>query len=98
MPNRRRFVYFAQSGDAIKIGSTEKPEQRMRQIAVDIGQQPTIIAMIVGSFGTERLIHKYLAGCHEEGEWFRDCPEVRDLIAYLVAKGPFFQGLPIVKK
>ena len=93
MPHKR-CVYFLRCGDAIKIGCTVRLELRVQQIAKDIGATPEVIGWVFGTFATERLIHKHLAAFSEGEEWFRDCPEVRQLIDYLVAKGPIFHGLP----
>lgn len=90
----KRCVYFMLAGDAIKIGCTERLEIRRRQIAIDIGLEPELIGFVYANFQTEQLIHKRLKPFAEGNEWFRDCEEVRQLIDYLIAKGPMFQGLP----
>lgn len=91
----KRCVYFLRSGDAIKIGCTNKMADRFAVIARDIGNQVECIGWVYGNFATELLIHKHLADYAEGNEWFRDCAEVRSLIEYLVRKGPHFQGLPV---
>jgi hypothetical protein len=90
-----RVVYFCRSDDAIKIGCTGNIKRRLKQIAGDIEREPELLGFIFGTFATEKLIHKRLCAFSEGEEWFRDCTEVRDLIAYLLAHGPCFYGLPL---
>ncbi len=90
----KRCVYFLLSGDAIKIGCTDSMPTRFKDISRQIGNSVECIGWVYGAFATERLIHKKLSEFSEGNEWFRDCAEVRALIAYLLAKGPYFQGLP----
>lgn len=93
MPHKRA-TYFLRSGDAIKIGCTTRMYRRLPDIEKAIGNRCELLGWIYGSFATEKMIHKYLAA-HDEGEeWFADCPQVRALLAYLLEKGPHFQGLP----
>lgn len=91
----RRCVYFLRSGDAIKVGCTAHIDLRIRAIELQIDAKVEYLGAIYGTFQTENLIHKRLAPYADgEREWFRDCQEVRSLIAYLLAKGPHFHGLP----
>lgn len=90
----RRYIYFARAGDAIKIGCAQRPHRRMQEIERQIGRAVDLIGLIYGNFATETLIHRRLRDFAEGEEWFRDCDEVKNLISYLLAKGPYFQGLP----
>lgn len=94
MKIHKRIVYFVQSDDAIKIGCTKNLERRLSEVESGIRAKVSLIGWIYGTFATELLIHKRLAGHAEGNEWFRDCAEVRSLIQYLIDHGPFFQGLP----
>lgn len=90
----KRCIYFLRSDDAIKIGCSTNLRLRISQIERDISAKVELIGFIYGNFATENLIHKRLAPFAEGNEWFRDYEGVRELIQFLLAKGPLFQGLP----
>lgn len=93
----KRCVYFLQSGDAIKVGCTDRLGVRMPAIEAQLGNQVECIGWVFGSFGTENLIHKRLDQYRVKGEWFYDCPQVRELIQFITERGPFFYGLPPIE-
>jgi hypothetical protein len=86
-------VYFAQVGPYIKIGYSENPDRRVRNLMASATRYgapkgtPTrrcerhLIRSIRGSKNTEALIHQALADFCAGNEWFVDEPEVRDFIA-----------------
>lgn len=75
-----RQVYFAQCGDKIKIGVTVNALDRLQQLQQGSGEPIELIACIAGDYSTEAALHNKLQQFRINGEWFRDCPEVRAAI------------------
>lgn len=76
-------VYFAAFHELglVKIGVSNNVEQRLANIAKEEGCIGDLILTIAGNRRTEASQHRRFAKWHVRGEWFRDCPEVRRLIA-----------------
>lgn len=86
-------VYFAQVGPYIKIGYSENPEKRVRNLFKSGTRytapegtplhpsQRRLIRAIDGTWDTEQLIHVALEDFCLGLEWYVDEPEVRDFIA-----------------
>lgn len=72
-----RQVYFAQCGEKIKIGVTVNARDRLQQLRQGAGAPIKLLACVAGGYDTEAALHKKLAPHRVDGEWFRDCPEVR---------------------
>lgn len=75
-------VYFAQRGRRIKIGISRNP------IARCSGLQARLLATIPGDARTEAAMHLAFGHLAVGGEWFRDAPELRALIARIEASEP----------
>lgn len=73
-------VYFAQCGDRIKIGVANNVTARLAQLRTGAGGPLALIAAVDGGREVEKALHKKLARHHIDGEWFRDCEEVRKAI------------------
>lgn len=69
-------VYYMRNGKNIKIGTTSNLPNRMKVI-----KHQELLAIEPGSFGTEHMRHLEFAPHCVEGEWFADCPPIRDHIA-----------------
>lgn len=65
----------------IKIGTTIRLSERIKQIAAKIGHTPTILAILNGSFAEERALHDRFSGCLAWREWFYPYDELLQLIA-----------------
>ena len=83
------FVYFIQSGDFIKIGWSKTPELRVDQIRrggnalrprAGLAEDPVLLAYKPGTKRDEAALHQQFADQHDQGEWFRQCPELEALI------------------
>lgn len=81
-------IYFVHSGDSIKIGFSKTPEHRVRALATASPRPMDLLVTVAGSQKFERAIHAHLAPHRLNGEWFFDCPQVRDAIAEIVRLGP----------
>jgi hypothetical protein len=59
------FVYFARFNNRIKIGRSNDPERRAKELNADL------IGFVSGGRGLERHLHDELREYRERGEWFR---------------------------
>lgn len=74
---RPRWVYFAERGGLIKIGSSNQVAARMRAL------ETNLLAVCLGGFETERATHLRFAEYSLGHEWFADVPPLREYIAAL---------------
>lgn len=78
------FVYFAQpvGGGPIKIGKTRKhPEQRLSSLQVGSPVPLELLGWLSCEWWLEQALHRALEQHLVQGEWFKDAPEVRLLVA-----------------
>ena len=75
-----RFVYFAKSGDMVKVGCTVDPEQRLAQIGEWIPFEIELIAITPGTFQLEADLHAYFADSWSHLEWFRITPKIMAVV------------------
>lgn len=74
-------IYFATVGSRIKVGVSNNPLVRLRQLSRDAGGEPvTLIGSIKGGVKIEKAIHKAMALYRIKGEFYHDCPETRATI------------------
>jgi predicted DNA-binding transcriptional regulator AlpA len=84
LPHVGEVVYFIGFGDYIKIGFTSKPlEFRLSAIQVGAPEPLQVFATVPGRMADERRFHKQFAHVRLNGEWFRRCPELTELIEKL---------------
>lgn len=76
----KNFVYFFSAGDRIKVGISKNVLRRLGDVSRTSGLSLTHLGAIPGSYALERFIHEKLAAHRLEGEWFKDCDEVQNLI------------------
>lgn len=72
-----QFVYFLECDGKIKIGVTRNLKQRMASLKTAASSKIELIAAVEGGADVERALHRKLQPHRLEGEWFRDCAEVR---------------------
>jgi hypothetical protein len=75
------YVYFMKAKNRMKIGKANNPEERLKELQVGCPFPLSIIAKIPcrserESMRMERLMHKYFAKYHKQGEWFKCTPWV----------------------
>lgn len=77
-------VYFVQSGDAIKIGTSINVRRRL--VSLQTPYPPILLAVAAGGRTEEQELHRTFRHLHIHGEWFRAEPELLDYIASLDPK------------
>lgn len=70
-PGRRGFVYFAVAGDAVKIGFSIKPTERVKSLQTSATEYVEVVRLIPGTDQTERYFHGHFERYRLRGEWFR---------------------------
>jgi Meiotically up-regulated gene 113 len=82
-PFANRYLYFARCGDAVKIGVSDNPERRLREMQTGSPGMIVLLAVIKNAGHSELDCHRRLAHLHITGEWFRHTDEVNRLILEL---------------
>ena len=77
------FVYFARSGDAIKIGTSTNVRKRIKALATGTPLPPELVAVMAGGAWREKELHRRFAHLRVTGEWFRAGVELMEFIATL---------------
>lgn len=78
----RDVVYFARSGNLVKIGHSIQTEKRLAQLRTGSGQRLDLLGTIPGGPAREREIHKQWARLRVPGtEYFRATPDLMAFIA-----------------
>lgn len=78
------YTYFVRRGDEIKIGSSGRPDQRIKQLRWYYPEL-TVLAVVSDKIADEYQTHQRFAHLRLHGEWFRPEPELLDFIAGLGA-------------
>jgi hypothetical protein len=76
------FTYFVKRGNAIKIGHSAIPKQRISQLQVSFAEPLEVLAIVPNTFVTEADAHAKFAHLRMHGEWFEAHP---DLIEFILA-------------
>lgn len=86
---REGWVYFCSDGQAIKIGWSQKPEDRPKALATGNPRPLTILAQIPGTQRDEKLLHKLLAPYRTRptGEWFHARKPILALVGWAQRHG-----------
>jgi hypothetical protein len=66
----REVVYFARSGDLVKIGQTRNVAERIKQLRLMSAAPIDLVAFGLGDKLRELLVHAELDNSHHHGEWF----------------------------
>lgn len=74
------YTYFVRRGDAIKIGHSAIPKQRISQLQVAFPEPLEVLAIIPNTIVGEADAHAKFAHLRMSGEWFRAGPELLDFI------------------
>lgn len=80
---KNKALYFIACGDAVKIGMSSHPEDRLDRIAVGAPGKLRLLAKIPNMGHRESECHRRLKHLHTRGEWFRYTEEVDALISGL---------------
>jgi hypothetical protein len=84
-------IYFAQPSDGgrIKIGTTIRLSQRLKQLAAEHGCDLHVLAVQDGGPDDEVLLHRRFAHLRAVGEWFEPGD---DLVGFIMAEGRPWDG------
>lgn len=80
---KNKYLYFIACGDAVKIGISDNPEARLKELQTGAPARMRIIAKFEQRGQDEATLHNQLAHLHLYGEWFRHTSEIDDLIKSL---------------
>lgn len=79
-------VYFIQTASGpIKIGISKNPGRRLSALQTAAHEPLTLLHSTIGDEALEKRLHADLAEHRLDGEWFRDCPAVREAMERLPA-------------
>lgn len=81
--DRLGYVYFVTDGNAVKIGFSEIPSQRIADLQSSCPAKLERLALIKGSIRDEQALHRKFHALRLHGEWFTLTPELRSQIAML---------------
>ena len=74
------YTYFVQRGNAIKIGHSAIPKQRISGLQVSFAERLDILAIVPNTIVDEATAHEKFAHLRLSGEWFRAEPELIEFI------------------
>jgi hypothetical protein len=77
------YVYFVAGGPFIKIGWSMWMRERIAGLQTGNPYKLELLATMPGSIDTEREMHDRFKDHRVEGEWFKDCQEIRNFIEVL---------------
>lgn len=92
VPPKTSSVYFVRSGDRVKIGTSHKPKQRIRDLQIANPDGLEVLHTMPGTFAEERQLHKQFAAHRLHGEWFHYSDEIRAYVEGLKAGGQGSEG------
>lgn len=72
----------------IKIGYSDQPERRLKEMMMWSPLPLELIASVPGDRGLESLLHRSFSDAKTHWEWFRPIPELLEAIDRLVAGRP----------
>lgn len=72
------FVYFARSGNRVKIGYSTNPEKRMAALKVGLPEGIDEWVARIGTPADEKFYHRRYKAYRLSGEWFEMIPEIRE--------------------
>jgi Meiotically up-regulated gene 113 len=76
-------TYFIRRGDAIKIGHSAVPRERIRDLQVAFPDKLKVLVIAPNTLISEADAHKRFAHLRLSGEWFRVAPELLEFIEEL---------------
>jgi hypothetical protein len=85
-------IYFIRdaAGSRIKIGTTIRLSERLKQLTCESGDELEVLAVLSGSYEEESRLHQQFAHLRTVGEWFEPGD---DLIGFIVSNGKPWDGM-----
>lgn len=91
-------IYFVKAGQFLKIGISENPEKRVRELQIGNPHKLELLGTIPGDEQDETEIHNAFSDHHSHGEWYFYSKPVRTFVKFAVGspieKTVITQGLP----
>ena len=78
--NIKRYVYFIKSKNSVKIGISNNPNQRLKNLQTANPNKLHIIGYVNGDICKEKKIQADLRKYSISGEWFKYCNKVKEYI------------------
>jgi hypothetical protein len=88
------YIYFAKCNDHIKIGLARDVQKRLGNLRTSSASPIHLLASARGDVHVERQLHKHLLKFKVQGEWFRDCAEVREAMERFIESGEAADPVP----
>lgn len=82
-------MYFVAGSGLIKIGISTNVQSRFRAIRNSSPVPVELVAVIRGNTFSEGMAHAKFAHLRRHGEWFEDCEEIREFIAWRLGNPKF---------
>lgn len=84
-------IYFIRpvGGGNIKIGTTIRLSQRLKELTKDVGQALEVLAVVEGGLSAERQLHEQFAHLRVTQEWFEPGD---DLTGFIVSEATPWDG------
>jgi T5orf172 domain len=83
-------IYFIRSpGGRIKIGTTIRLSERLKQLVAEHGEGLEVLAVVEGSYEAEKGLHDRFGHLRIVNEWFEPGD---DLVGFIVAEGRPWDG------
>lgn len=79
-------TYFVRRGDAIKIGHSALPKQRMAALQASFPDRLQVLAVIPNTIIDELTAHRKFDHLRIGGEWFRIAPDLLEFIEQVKAE------------
>lgn len=73
-------IYFIGTKKVVKIGYSANPLERLQALQTGYPFELKLMALIPGSYQTECELHKLFDRLRLEGEWFRNCGQLKACI------------------
>lgn len=93
-PDKEEMIYIigeagtANDTLAIKVGFSNNPEQRLKELQIGNPRTLYLLAAIPGTQAQERSLHRFLNDFStSSNEWFAMTPEVRNMVSYAMSEG-----------
>lgn len=69
-PSERGYVYFLKVNEAVKIGFSKKPTERLSGLMIGNSGKVHLFVAVAGTKADERKLHRLLGAYRIRGEWF----------------------------
>lgn len=74
-------IYFIETQGLVKIGHSNDPKNRFRNLSTGCPTECSLIGVTEGGEEAERKLHEQFAHLRARGEWFKFTPEINSYLA-----------------